>query len=419
MPRILLIMPSATYRAEDFVRAASALGAEVVVASEHRFALADVMEDRSLVVDLGRAEVSAEKILAFARRKPLDAVIGVDDQGVELAAHASAKLGLPHNPPGAVAATTNKASMRRALEAAGVAQPAWRLLGPGEQPGRVANEVGWPCVIKPLSLSASRGVIRADHAAQAEAASARARAIVAEGQPGHEQPLLIERYISGEEVAVEGLLRRGRLQVLAIFDKPDPLEGPYFEETIYVTPSRKDNTTLERVTEATAAAATAVGLTEGPIHAELRINEQGAWLIEIAARSIGGLCSRALRFGVGMSLEQVLLRHALGLPLEDLRPAAAAAGVMMLPVPTEGTLEDVRGRQEALAVPGIEGLAITIGPGRPVRPLPEGDRYLGFLFAAGDTPREVERALRSAHSSLHIAIKKAPKHNRAKLTSPR
>lgn len=417
MPRILLIMPSQTYRAEDFVRAAGLVGAEVVVASEHRFALAPAMEDRALVVDLSDTEASTSKIVEFASRRPLDAIVGVDDQGVELAAHAAARLGLPHNPPEAVAATRNKAQMRGALARAGVRQPEWRLARRDDDAAQLADEVGWPCVVKPLSLSASRGVIRANDRTEAVAATGRARTIAEDAQPHGDHSILIESFIRGQEVAVEGLLRGRCLEIVAIFDKPDPLEGPFFEETIYVTPSRKDSVALESVRRATADAASALGLVEGPIHAELRINEDGPWLIEIAARSIGGLCSRALRFGLGTTLEEVLLRHALGLAVDDLRPASRASGVMMIPIPNEGILEEVRGLDDARALPGIGGIDITVGPGRPVTPLPEGDRYLGFIFAAGETPEEVEGALRAAHSRLEVSIDSAPGVERPGVTS--
>ena len=205
-------------------------------------------------------------------------------------------------------------------------------------------------------------------------------------------------------MAVEGLLRGGALEILAVFDKPDPLEGPYFEETIYVTPSRLPAETLEAVSLYTAEAAAALGLVEGPIHAELRIDGDSVWMLELAARSIGGLCSRSLRFGMGVSLEELILRHALGLPLDDLGREAAASAVMMLPIPRAGVLKEVRGQAEARAVPGVTGLEISIAPGKAVRALPEADRYLGFLFARAKTPEQAERALRTAHGQLEIVI---------------
>ena len=294
--------------------------------------------------------------------------------------------------------------MRRALAAAGVPQPEHRTVGPSQDSAAVAAEIGLPCVVKPLSLSASRGVIRADDPRTAAAAAARVRAILAEAGEDPDGPLLIERYVPGAEVAVEGLLRAGALEPLAVFDKPDALEGPYFEETIFTTPSRLPGEIVAAVTRTTADACAALGLREGPVHAELRVHGGHVWMLELAARSIGGLCSRSLRFGVGVSLEEVILRHALGLPLGDLRREAAASGVMMLPIPRAGVLREVRGQDDARAVPGIAGLEISIGHDRPVRPLPEGDRYLGFLFARGETPAQVEHALRAAHERLEIDI---------------
>jgi biotin carboxylase len=401
MARLLLLLPTATYRASDFLAAARTLGAEVVIASERRLVS---IGDAALTLDLRRPEAAAEAIAAEATERPLDAVVAVDDHGVRVAALATERLGLPGNPPEAVAATRDKAAMRRALAAAGVPQPGHRTVGPGDDPAAVAVEVGLPCVVKPLSLSASRGVIRADDPPAASAAAARARAILAEAGENPEGPLLIERYLPGAEVAVEGLLRAGSLEVLAVLDKPDPLEGPYFEETIFTTPSRLPGAMVAAVTRTTAEACAALGLREGPVHAELRVDQGCAWMIELAARSIGGLCSRSLRFGAGVTLEELILRHALGMPLGKLQREEAASGVMMLPVPRAGVLESVEGQEAARAVRGVAGLEITIAPGRPVRPLPEGDRYLGFVFARGPAPSDVERALREAHARLEVRV---------------
>ena len=403
MARVLILLPSATYRAPDFLAAAARLGAEVVVASE--VAQTIDMGDRALVLDLAQPEAAAATVVQAAGRHPLDAVVAVDDQGVVVAALAAARLGLAHNPPGAVAATRDKAAMRTALAAAGtVRQPAFTVVAPGGDVVAAARGIGFPCVVKPVSLSASRGVIRVDDPPQAAAAAERVRNILAEAAGDGNGPLVVERYVDGAEVAVEALLRGGRLEVLAVFDKPDPLVGPYFEETLYVTPSRLPAGTQDRLVEAVAGAAAAIGLVEGPVHAELRIDVEGRpWLLEVAARSIGGLCSRSLRFGAGVSLEELILRHALGLPLDPVREQAAS-GVMMLPIPTAGTLVEVRGQEAARAVPGIDGLELSVLPGRPVRPLPEGDRYLGFLFARAATPEAVEAALRAAHACLEVVV---------------
>ncbi len=400
MPRVLLLLPTATYRAEDFLAAAATLGAEVVVASDRRQALHGAMGDRALRVDMRRPERAAAAIVELAARSPLDAVVAVDDGGVAAAALASERLGLAHNPPAAVAATRDKAAMRHAFRAAGIPQPEFVVLAPGDD----AGAVGLPAVLKPVALSASRGVIRADDAEGARDAHARIRAILAAGGEDADGPVLAESYIPGAEVAVEALMRAGALEVLAVFDKPDPLEGPYFEETLYVTPSRLGPQALGRIEALTAAAARALGLREGPVHAELRLDGDRAWVLELAARSIGGLCARALRFGAGVSLEEVILRHALGLEIGPHDRERVAAGVMMLPIARAGTLREVRGLHAARAVPGVQDIRITIPRGRPVVPLPEGDRYLGFAFARAETPAQVEAALREAHARLDVVV---------------
>ena len=405
VPRVLLLLPSGTYKAPDFLAAARRLDVEVVVASDTEQTLADAMGERAMVVDLGDPPGSAGAITALAARRPLDAVVAVDDQGLLIAALAARQLGLPANDPRAVARTRNKAEMRAALATRPqLRQPDFRVVGPPDDLVAAAEELGWPVVVKPVSLSASRGVIRADDPTAAKEAAARVRAILDEDGHAGDEPLLVERYVPGEEVAVEGLLRTGQLEVLAVFDKPDPLTGPYFEETLYVTPSRRPPQVQAAIADAVAAAAAAIGLAEGPVHAELRIDADGRpWILEVAARTIGGLCARTLRFAAGVTLEELVLRHALGLPV-DPRRETVAAGVMMLPIPGAGRLVAVYGQDEARAVAHITALEISIPAGGQVRPLPEGDRYLGFLFARAATPAEVEEALRAAHGHLQVVI---------------
>jgi len=390
VPRVLLVLPTTTYRAADFLRAASALGATVVVATEDEPPL---LAERAVRVDLDDPDAAAVAMVDRDDHLPVDAVVAVDDRGVLPAAHAAARLGLPHNPPEAVAATRDKARLRTLLAGGEVRQPDFEVLQDDELP-----TLPYPIVLKPLDRSGSTGVIRVDDPADAPATIARIRGIV--GDP--RAPLLAEAFVAGIEVSVEGLLRDGALEVLAVFDKPNPLDGPYFEETIYVTPSAHASDELARTV---SDACRAIGLTEGPVHAEARITPDGrVVVIEVAARSIGGLCSRALTFGAGMSLEELILRHALALPLDGIERAQRASGVMMLPIPRSGVLRAVEGRDEARAVAGVGGLEITIPPGREVRALPEGDRYLGFLFAEGATPEEVVATLREASGRLHVII---------------
>ena len=403
--RVLLLLPTATYRAPDFVAAAAALGVEVVVGSERAQAMAGAMGDRALVVRLSDPGAAADAIEALHRRSPVAAIVAVDEQGVVAAATASARLGLRHNPPGAVATTRDKAAMRDVMGAAGLLQPPHRLVRPEDDTAAAAEAVGLPCVVKAMSLSGSRGVIRADTPTEAVAVAERVRAIATDAGSPPDAPVVIEAFVPGVEVAVEALLRGGLLHVLATFDKPDPLDGPYFEETIYVTPSRHPTTVLARLHDTVGRAAAAIGLVEGPIHAEARITPAGEVVVlEVAARSIGGLCARTLRFGAGISLEEVILRHALDLPLDDLGREVAAAGVLMVPIPRSGTLRRVDGVEAAEAVPGVAGVEITVLAGRPVRALPEGDRYLGFVFARGDDPASVEGSLRAAHACLDVVI---------------
>jgi len=410
-PRVLLLMATHTYRAGAFLEAATRLGLSLAVGSEEAHALTHLNPAGHLAVDFHDLEGATDRIVDFAAEYPLDAIVSTDDEGVVLASMASEALGLRHSPLVAVRTARDKYQTRRALAAAGLRTPEFRRFSIEDDPAKAAHQVGYPCVVKPLALAASRGVMRADNPDEFVAAFERLRAILQSPDLGGGQPvrstqrqILAESFLPGFEVAVEGLLGQGDLTVLAIFDKPDPLDGPFFEETIYVTPSRHPAGVQDDILQTTRQAVAALGLTEGPIHAELRVNERGPWILEVAPRSIGGYCSRALRFGIDTGLEELILQQALGLALTSTLPATPASGVMMVPIPKAGILCEVQGIREAQQVSGIDEIRLTIPVGQPVVPLPEGSQYLGFIFARGEDPAAVEAALRLSHQRLEFII---------------
>lgn len=408
MDRLLLLIFIMSYRVADFLAAAERIGIEVVIGCDEASVVEEISHGHALTLDFTDAEDGARRIAAFAAEYPLRAIIGVDEPTVMLAARASQALGLLHNTPESVAATVNKHRLRAALANSGLLVPRFSLAPLADGAAAAEDRAAYPCVLKPLSLSGSRGVIRANDRPEFRAAFRRIEGILAAAAdrlPGEAaDSILVEDYIPGDEVALEGLLQDGRLTVLALFDKPDPLEGPYFEETIYVTPSRHDSATQRAVAEAVKRGAAALGLRSGPVHAELRINRQGVWIVELAARSIGGLCARVLEFGAGIRLEDIILCQALDRPVPAAKREDRAAGVMMIPVPAAGILRRVSGLEEARAVAGVDGVRIMIPAGQPVVPMPEGERYLGFIFAHGDSPEQVEETLRSAHGMLTFEI---------------
>ncbi|HKC59556.1 MAG TPA: ATP-grasp domain-containing protein [Myxococcales bacterium] len=402
---IAVLLPQSSYRADDLLAAARKLGVEVFAASDRCHVLAEQWTEGSLPLDFTDPERSARELADAVRSREPRAVLGTDDQTAVIAARAARLLGLPHDPPEAVEAARNKRLSRERLREAGIPVPRFQVVELG---GPIPDEVTFPCVVKPLVLSASRGVIRADDPEELRAALERVARLlrspqVAVRRDAELSRVLVEEFLPGPEVALEGLLTRGELTVLALFDKPDPLDGPYFEETLYVTPSRHPQELQRAAADAAAGAARALGLSHGPIHAELRLTPQGPRILEVAARSIGGLCGRALRFGVGVTLEELLLLHALGrapaLPRER-----AASGVLMLPIRRGGVLREVRGIDRARAVPGITDVVVTAHADEELVPLPEGASYLGFAFARGETPAEVESSLRLAGSLLEPVV---------------
>lgn len=422
--RVLLLMPTTSYRGEAFFEAARRLGVELLAGSDRCHVLAGEW-GVPLALDFRDPTDAARQIVDYARRNPIDAIVPVDDKTTLIAALAAGELNLPHNPPQAAVAARNKQQMRRALRAAGVPVPRFEVFSidmpGGELAARVEASIGYPCVVKPLTLSASRGVMRADDAGALENRRRRLAAILATPEVAaihgaDARSFLVEEFVPGPEFALEGMMSDGKLRVLALFDKPDPLDGPFFEETIYTTPSRQPETVQEQLAACAAAAVAALGLREGPVHAELRLDSRAAAgsgaassalrVIEVAGRSIGGLCSRALRFGVGVTLEELILRQALepGRELDGWQRERGAAGVMMMPIPRGGVLQKVDGLEEARAVPGIESVEITAALEHVLVPLPEGSAYLGFIVARGPSAAQVEESLRRSHACLRFRI---------------
>lgn len=411
MRPVLLLVTTRTYRAGAFLQAADRLGLPIVVGTDQPHAWSQDPTPGLLSLDFHNTE-AASSAIAAAAAPTFQCVLAAEDEGVVTAAAASARLGLVQNSPDSVLVTRDKARMRRRLDRANLPNPPHWVVPLDADPEEVATQVVFPCVVKPRSLSGSRGVIRADDPASFVAAFRRtARIIRSAGTSdphGMHETLLVESYIPGSEHTLEGLLTAGRMETLALFDKPDLLEGPYFEETLFVTPSRLDARTQSQVGRTVGAAVAAIGLTHGPLHAEVRVHAGQVWIVEIAARSIGGLCSRALRFEGGRSLEEILLAHAVGLPLPSLALEPGATGVMMIPIPGSGVLRGVHGVETAKGVPGITDVVITIPTGGEMVVLPEGASYLGFLFGEADTPQAVETALRAAHRTLRVEYDSAP-----------
>ena len=418
--RVLLIAATTGYQIREFERAGERLGLDVQLATDRCHNLDDPWGDRAIAIRFHQPDKAASTI---ERHGPFDALVAVGDWPTVAAAAAAQRLGIAYNTPEAVDAARNKHRARDCFRKAGLPVPVYYRLPLYADERTEALSAPFPCVLKPLGLSASRGVIRTDNPLQFVEAFVRIRAILSapEIRRLRNEPdryLQVESFIPGREFALEGVLTDGRLHTFALFDKPDPLDGPYFEETIYVTPSSLPSAGQCRLFDATQEAVRALGLTQGPVHAEMRLNDQGVWMLEVAARPIGGLCSRALRFNNGVPLEELILRHALGEDLSAAHLDGPSSGVMMIPIPKAGIFEDVEGVADAETVEGIEEITITAKRGQEFKKLPEGSSYLGFIFARGESPATTERALRKAHASLRFHITGALPVTRVRDTSP-
>jgi biotin carboxylase len=401
--RLLLIGATTGYQTRVFAEAAERLGYELILATDRCHVLDDPWGDHAIALRFEDPPGAAETLATAGAR--IDGIVALGDRPAYIAALAAERLGvIPYNSPDSVNASRNKFLARERFRAAGLLVPEFRRVPLSEGPDRAAQQAHYPCVLKPLGLSASRGVIRADNPAEFVIAFRRIENLLADPEiarlrEDQDQFLQVETFIEGGEFALEGLLVHGQLRVLAIFDKPDPLNGPFFEETIYITPSREDPATQRAIIQTTEAAIRALGLSHGPIHAEMRVNSRGVWMLEVAARPIGGLCARILP-----GLEELILGHATGVDPGSLALGAAAAGVMMIPIPREGIYVDAEGLHQARAQPGVEDVIITAKQGQKLIPLPEGASYLGFIFARGESPDAVDRALRGAHQCLYFEI---------------
>ena len=401
--RVLLVSPPESYRIQPYVRAAHSLGVEVNLASQGEWAISSP-HSAGVDVPLQDQEAALAILLQLARQQQYDAIVGTDDSTLELAAKLAEKTGLQQNNPSSVRIARRKDLSRLCLQQAGIQVPEFTVIEAANNQPIEDPQFDFPCVVKPLALSGSRGVIRADTSNDLSLAIQRSLKIVMQEHDLYEKShLLIEQFISGREFAVEAMLSDGRLKVLAIFDKPDPLDGPYFEETYYISPARITDSERQLIVDTVQNSCKAYGLISGPVHAECRLNDNGAWLIELAARTIGGLCSRLLTFGTGYTLEQLVLANAIGqhLPIQ-INPGAA--GVLMLPVRKEGVLRRVEGVMKAEQVPFIDEIEISLREGHKVYPLPEGASYLGFVFASAPEANVVEQALRDAFMQLNPVI---------------
>src|ERR1035437_6219307 len=379
---LLLFAATTGYQIRVFADAARRLGVDVTLATDRCHILDDPWGDRAIAVKFDQI---AESLKAL-RGLRVDGVAAVGDRPAVLAAAAAEMLGVPFHPLAAALACHDKYRARQLFQAAGMLVPAFFRASLAEDAAALAARAPYPCVLKPLGLSGSRGVIRANDRLEFVAAF---RRIAKMG----ERDLQVESYIPGREFSVEGLMTGGKLQPIAIFDKPDLMEGPFFEETIYVTPSRETAAVQAVLIETTARAAAALGLRHGPVHAELRYNDEGAWILEVHARPIGGLCARAIRMADGIPLEEMILVDG------------PASGVMMIPIPRQGGIyQGVEGSERALAIADIEDVVITATEGQVLVPLPEGSSYLGLIFARGETAEAVELAVPQSHAGLRLHL---------------
>lgn len=411
MTRVLLVAATTGYQTRSFGDAAEKLGVRLVFATDRCDQLDDPWWDQAVPIRFHDEDQSARTIVDALNGSPVAGVLAVGDRPTVVASRVAEALGLAGNTPDAACASRNKLAFRMALRAAGEPVPWFVTVRADEDPAALHGAVPYPCVVKPLAMSGSRGVIRANDPAEFAAAFRRVAAllrqpdVLVERDPAH-AAIMIESFISGREYAIEALLERGVLRALAIFDKPDPLDGPFFEETIYVTPPELPGDRQEAIVAAVGRAARAVGLTHGPVHAEARVTGDRICVLEVAARPIGGLCSRALRFTGGASLEEVLLRQAIGQDVSGVAREDAASGVMMIPIPGRGVYRGVDGADEARGVPLVEDVRITAKPDQLLVPLPEGKSYLGFIFARGARSADVVGALRAAHARLRFTIER-------------
>jgi biotin carboxylase len=411
--RVLLLATTTGYQTRMFAEAAKRLGIELVYATDRCDQLDDPWSDGAIAVRFHEEWRSVDAVLKAVERRPVTGVLAVGDRPTVMAAYVSRLLSLPGHPPEAAIAARDKRLTRERLKAAGLLAPNFFTVPAGADPVTFLERITFPVVVKPTVLSGSRGVIRADDPLSFATAFDRVRRLLAspdvrELRDPEADVIQIEDYIPGTEYAFEGLLENGSLRTLAIFDKPDPLDGPFFEETIYVTPSRANYGIQRQIAASVDAAIKSLGLHHGPIHAECRVNSRGVYVLEVAARPIGGLCARSLRFEragqPSISFEDFLLRHAAGESMDGWQREFDASAVMMIPIPRSGVFRRVQGVEAAAGVPHVQEIHITAKPDQQLLALPEGASYLGFVFARGLTPAAAERAVREAHAHLDFSI---------------
>lgn len=401
LKKLLVILPANTYRAQRFLEAARKLGVDVFIATDSDFSPPDPSNSVIDGISFCDPKEAGRQIADIIRHQGPMSVLAVDEAAVEVAEWTRVALGLIDHPNSGILATRDKRELRQRLRENNISQPKTFDILELEQ-GR--GEIPFPVVVKPSKGSGSIGVTKAQNQQELTKSLITVQDVIAKMTISN-QCIVVEEYIPGVEFAVDILVTDGKLHVLVIFEKPDPLVGPFFAETIYVTPPHLTDSQLEALHSVIQKCIRALSINNGPLHLELRLTSANDWVpIDIASRSIGGNCSNALAFASNTSLEELIIQNALGLEVINTQRERRASGVYMIPAETLGTLVAVHGVEAALKVRFVEDIQITVKPGTKTVPLPFDNQYLGFIFAKAPGAKTVEKALRTARALLEIEV---------------
>lgn len=366
---------------------------------------------RPTTVAVQPPEQAIEQALRLHEQTSIGAVLGYEEDATLTVAHIAAALGLPAHPVAAAEAALDKPMMKQRFAAAGIPAADFIVAADEDEAVAWAEAGGYPVVVKPCRGSASQGVIRANDEHTLRQAYRRLRRIIRDheldngGRPPSAH--LVERYLPGSELSCELLLQYGAPEVITEFGKPLPLTGPYFEESIYLTPPALGAALRREVHELSMAAAKALGFYHGPAHCEIRLTPDGPKVLEIAGRLLGGACAGSFRDRLGEDLDALLLRSALGERITLPAPAddAPTVGALMIPVPGEGRVVAVRGDDGARRVPGVRDVSLQTEPGEIVVPFPEQACYaVGFVSASGPDEAAVVGSLGQAAAQISLEL---------------
>ena len=384
MKKLLLVIPENSYKSNDFVVAAEKLGIDFLIITDSEQVSSKFSD--TVIINKFDAELNKNNL---KKLKDVTHVLPVDHSALKFSGYLVDLLEVKGNKLESINLSMNKYESRKIFNSLLDIKVNNEIIKNIDDVNTFINKNG-TSVLKPIYGTASKSVLKINNVEKNK------EQIEKLMQDCFDQDLVIEEYIDGKEYALEGTIINSELKKIVIFDKPVEYKHPYFEESIYITPSELSSEAEKRVVSIVDKACKKIGLEDGPVHVEFKINENQIFIIEINPRMIGGLCSRCLSFGLfKVSLEEIILHAFMNNELKNIELLNNYVGVLMIPTPKSGKFISIN-KEELEKIPNISNVEITVPEGSDLLEPPYGDKYLGFAFSQGIDKKTVNESLLTA-----------------------